>query len=50
MVIDNFTQFDFDWMVSSKPIGFFRTPEESQPLAAANDNDGEKKQPVKQNA
>lgn len=37
MVIDNFSQFDFNWLVSDKPISFFRTPS-NQPMQVANDN------------
>jgi|NOAtaT_7_FD_contig_31_1734535_length_263_multi_2_in_0_out_0_1 hypothetical protein len=37
MVIDNFSQFDFNWLVSEKPISFFRVPS-TQPMAVANDN------------
>ncbi len=37
MVIDNFSQFDFNWLVSDKPISFFRVPS-AQPMEVANDN------------
>lgn len=43
MVIDNFSAFDFNWMVSDKAISFLR-PAQSAPVAAANDNNNETNQ------
>jgi hypothetical protein len=38
MVIDNFTSYDLQWMISDKALGFFRAPQTSQPVNVANDN------------
>ncbi len=38
MVVDNFTAFDLQWMISDKAMGFFRTPQSTQPVNVANDN------------
>lgn len=39
MVIDNFTSYDLQLMISDKAMSFFRTPQPVQPVDIANDND-----------
>ena len=38
MVIDNFTSYDLQWMISDKALSFFRVSQPVQPVNVANDN------------
>ena len=48
MILDNFTAYDLQLMISDEPLGFFRNPQAGLPAQAANDNDGDKPQTVNQ--